>query len=119
MTARLEPPPPLPSAVDPPPWRSTDFAVLPISPRLLGPPAVREARSPVPRGTGPCTFGHDGRLNYQIIVNWLIAAHKSQGTMQLLMNQGEQELFWLYEMNDPSAHERAASLFRRLETSGG
>ncbi|MBK6879152.1 MAG: hypothetical protein IPG99_22625 [Ignavibacteria bacterium] len=33
-------------------------------------------------------FGFRDALDYKIIVNWLIAEHKSQGTMQLLMNQG-------------------------------
>ncbi len=44
-------------------------------------------------------LGLDGRLNYQIVVNWLIAEHKSQGTMQTYMNAGSHERFWFYAIN--------------------
>lgn len=60
----------------------------------------------------------DGRLNYQIVVNWLIAAHKTQGTMQLLMNRGDTERFWVFEMNGGEAPARAEALFRRLGVPG-
>jgi len=60
-------------------------------------------------------FGHRERLDYRIVVNWAIAEHKSQGTMQLLMNRGEEERFLLFEGNDEDAEERARSLFRQLE----
>ena len=60
-------------------------------------------------------FGHRERLDYRIVVNWAIAEHKSQGTMQLLMNRGEQERFLLFEGNNEDAEERARTLFRQLE----
>jgi hypothetical protein len=44
-------------------------------------------------------LGLDGRLNYQIVVNWLIAEHKSQGTMQTYLNAGRYERFWFYDTN--------------------
>lgn len=47
-------------------------------------------------------FGHLKRLNYKIIGNWVIAAHKSQGTMQMLMNRGDIEEFYFYKLNDES-----------------
>jgi LmbE family N-acetylglucosaminyl deacetylase len=56
-------------------------------------------------------IGLDGRLNYQIVVNWLIAEHKSQGTMQLIMNRGDYEQFWLYAENPDDAAVRADALF--------
>lgn len=56
----------------------------------------------------------DSLLTYQIIVNWLIAEHKSQGTLQLLTNEWDIEHFWLYTMNADPAAERARSLFERL-----
>ena len=59
-------------------------------------------------------FGHRERLDYRVIVNWVIAAHKSQGTMQLAMNTGEEELFQLFELNGGDAEERAAALFESL-----
>ncbi len=60
------------------------------------------------------TFGHRQRLDYRIVVNWVIAAHKSQGTMQLAMNRGDEERFWLFELNPPDAQARAARLFEAL-----
>lgn len=56
----------------------------------------------------------DSLLTYQVIVNWLIAEHKSQGTLQLLVNEWDIEHFWLYEMNSDAAAARAGDLFRRL-----
>src|SRR5690606_18418494 len=56
----------------------------------------------------------DSLLTYQIIVNWLIAEHKSQGTLQLLVNEWDLEHFWLYDLNDSAASHRAEELFRRL-----
>lgn len=58
----------------------------------------------------------DSLLTYQVIVNWLIAEHKSQGTLQLLVNAWDLEHFWLYDVNSDEAAERAESLFRRLRT---
>ena len=55
-----------------------------------------------------------GRLNYQIVVNWLIAEHRTQGTMQLLVNMGDIERFWFFEANDPAGLERTEELFDRL-----
>jgi len=46
------------------------------------------------------TFGHKNRLNYNIIVSWAIAEHKTQGTMQLLLNKGELEYFWFFDLNE-------------------
>ncbi len=56
-----------------------------------------------------------GRLNYHIVVNWLIAEHRSQGTMmQFLMNRGDVERFWFFDANDPSGFDAARRLFTRL-----
>ena len=61
------------------------------------------------------TFGHRERLDYRIVVNWAIAEHKSQGTMQLLMNRGDEETYLLFEGNDSDAEERARALFEELQ----
>lgn len=58
--------------------------------------------------------GHDGRLNYKIVVNWVIAEHRSQGTMQLLMNYGDVERYWYFAANGPAGRDRVLGLFRRL-----
>ena len=75
-----------------------------------------------PRSTEPA-FAFDRRdplevdslLTYQVIVNWLIAEHKSQGTLQLLMNEWDIEHFWPFTMNSAAAVERARELFYRLD----
>ncbi len=62
-------------------------------------------------------FGRLDRLNYKIIVNWLIAEHKSQGTMQLLMNRGDIENFWIFDTDSPDAVEHTKTLFEQLNNS--
>lgn len=59
-------------------------------------------------------LGLDGRLNYQIVVNWLIAEHKSQGTMQTYLNAGPYERFWFYALNSANAVERGVEMFKTL-----
>jgi len=60
-------------------------------------------------------FGHQGKLNYKIIANWATAEHKSQGTMQLGMNQTDHENYYFFEINSPTAQDRARRIFRQLE----
>jgi LmbE family N-acetylglucosaminyl deacetylase len=60
------------------------------------------------------SFGFKHRLNYKIIVNWEIAEHKSQGTMQLAMNSGDLEDFWYFDLNPSDGRERAKRLFDEL-----
>ena len=60
------------------------------------------------------TLDPNGRLNYQIVVNWLIAEHKTQGTMQLLVNMGDIERFWYFEANDPAQLARTEEFFELL-----
>ncbi len=64
-----------------------------------------------------CTqkFGYKDVLDYKIIVNWLIAEHKSQGTIQLLMNQGDYENFWYFDINPESGKEKTKELFEKLK----
>jgi LmbE family N-acetylglucosaminyl deacetylase len=60
------------------------------------------------------SFGFHHVLNYKIIVNWEIAEHKSQGTSQLGMNQGDIETFYYYDMNAPEDRTKAKELFDKL-----
>lgn len=60
-------------------------------------------------------FGFNDRLDYKIIVNWLIAEHKSQGTMQLLMNRGDIENYVIFDMNDKSKIPQIELLFELLK----
>jgi LmbE family N-acetylglucosaminyl deacetylase len=59
-------------------------------------------------------FGYKNVLNYKILVNWLIAEHKSQGTMQLLMNRGDYENFYSFNINSPEKVEEAKKVFQAL-----
>lgn len=59
-------------------------------------------------------LGRNDRLDYRIIVNWVIAAHKSQGTMQLLVNRDDLELYRFFALNAPAGLDRARQLFARL-----
>jgi LmbE family N-acetylglucosaminyl deacetylase len=55
-------------------------------------------------GEGPWTFdrrqkfGHQGKLDYRVVVNWAVAEHRSQGTMQLAMNRGDREEYRLFAL---------------------
>jgi N-acetylglucosamine malate deacetylase 2 len=60
-------------------------------------------------------FGFRDALNYQIIVNWVIAAHKSQGLFQMDAGRHDLERFWLFEASGQFSQERAQRFFERLE----
>ena len=60
------------------------------------------------------TFGKNNRLNYKIVVNWVIAEHKSQGTMQLLMNGGDVEQYWYFDINGAEKYKQTARFFKRI-----
>ncbi len=61
------------------------------------------------------SFGYLNRLNYKIIVNWVIAAHKSQGTMQLLMNRGDIEQYRYLAFNNPDEIPETKRLFEEVQ----
>ncbi|MCX6290925.1 MAG: PIG-L family deacetylase [Bacteroidetes bacterium] len=60
-------------------------------------------------------FGFKNSLDYKIIVNWEIAEHKSQGTMQLGMNRGDFENFWYFKLNGERGLEKTKTLFEELK----
>ncbi|MBS1910982.1 MAG: PIG-L family deacetylase [Bacteroidetes bacterium] len=60
-------------------------------------------------------FGWKNALDYRIIVNWEIAEHKSQGTMQMLMNLGDYENFWWFDINNPARMDATRQLFEKLK----
>ena len=59
-------------------------------------------------------FGYKERLNYKIIVNWVIAEHKSQGTMQLLMHKGDEEWYFPFVGSDPKKVQALRPIFEQL-----
>jgi N-acetylglucosamine malate deacetylase 2 len=56
-------------------------------------------------------FGYQESLSYQIVVDWVIAEHKSQGLFQTRCQQDRFENFWLFTLNRNSAVADAESLF--------
>jgi len=55
-------------------------------------------------------FGYRGALNYQIVVNWVIAEHKSQGMFQNDYGKHSVEDFWLFEASGATALARLPSI---------
>lgn len=62
-------------------------------------------------------FGHNKRLDYNIIADWVIAEHKSQGTMQQLMGKGAIEQYWLYSINPPGARHKTRQFFKAVNAA--
>ena len=62
-------------------------------------------------------FGFNDALDYKIIVNWEIAEHKSQGTMQQLYNRGDYEDYYWFDMNDKSKMEKTRDLFEKMKVN--
>jgi LmbE family N-acetylglucosaminyl deacetylase len=85
----------------------------------LWPYPLTRTLSPLP---GPVTdrtisFGYQHRINYKIIANWELAAHKSQGATQMTMNDGDLEEFWYFALNDKNGIYRTDQLFSKLKQS--
>lgn len=96
-----------------PPWAEfSDYAGLAGYPvtrvRTDVPPFVFDRTQPV---------RENGELDHQIVVNWLIAEHKTQGMMQRLVNAGTEERFWYFEANGESGLEKTRRLFERMSGS--
>ncbi len=60
------------------------------------------------------SFGFHHALNYKTIVNWEIAEHKSQGTMQMGLNRGDLEEYYYFDINPPEGRAKTKALFDRL-----
>ena len=61
------------------------------------------------------SFGYRDALNYQIVVNWFIAEHKSQGLFQTDSGKHQLEQFWLFEASGRDAESRARELAAQLK----
>lgn len=55
-------------------------------------------------------FGYRESLNYQIVANWLIAEHKSQGLFQKDYGQHRFEQFWLFAASGEAGPEHLSQL---------
>jgi N-acetylglucosamine malate deacetylase 2 len=58
------------------------------------------------------TFGFHDALNFQIVANWVIAEHKSQGLFQMDVGRHDVERFWEFKQNNTG--DRAEQLFAQL-----
>ena len=59
-------------------------------------------------------FGFHNSLSYQIVVNWMIAEHKSQGLLQTLCGKDPREYIWVDLDSAPEAEVSAKTLFRMI-----
>uniref|UniRef100_Q01UJ1 LmbE family protein n=1 Tax=Solibacter usitatus (strain Ellin6076) TaxID=234267 RepID=Q01UJ1_SOLUE len=96
--------------------------VLGAEPRAAGEPAARYGGLPsqplfrtsddLPAFTFARNraFGYHNALNYQIVVNWFIAEHKSQGLFQSDSGKHQWEQFWLFAASGSDAESRVRSL---------
>lgn len=60
------------------------------------------------------SFGYRNALNYNIVVNWVIAEHKSQGLFQTDSGKHDVEQFWLFAVSGRAAAARTRDLDDRL-----
>jgi LmbE family N-acetylglucosaminyl deacetylase len=77
----------------------------------LHPYAVSPRRFTVDRAV---KFGFNGVMDYGIVANWVIAAHKSQGAFQMDSGRYDREEFAILEPAPASAADSAERLFRAL-----
>jgi LmbE family N-acetylglucosaminyl deacetylase len=59
-------------------------------------------------------FGFRDALSYQVIVSWMIAAHKSQGMFQAGLVRGDREEFAILESSAADESARTDALFKAL-----
>lgn len=60
------------------------------------------------------SFSFKNKINYKVIVNWEIAEHKSQGFMQMAMNDGDLEEFWYFTVNGNENVDTCRNMFDKL-----
>jgi N-acetylglucosamine malate deacetylase 2 len=60
-------------------------------------------------------FGFHDALSYEIVVDWMIAEHKSQGLLQTMCGKDPKEYIWLDFTSSPKANAAANSLFGQLD----
>jgi LmbE family N-acetylglucosaminyl deacetylase len=63
-------------------------------------------------------FGFHNSLTYQIVVDWMIAEHKSQGLLQTMVNKDPKEYMWVDLESALEAQAGASLLFHLLRTDG-
>jgi LmbE family N-acetylglucosaminyl deacetylase len=94
---------------DPPHAGTQQFSGLPSVPLTS-----TVADMPIIRFDRNTSFGFHNALSYQIVVNWVIAEHKSQGLFQTDTDKDEFERLWLFQVSGKEAASRADGLRREL-----
>jgi N-acetylglucosamine malate deacetylase 2 len=61
-------------------------------------------------------LGYRDALTYQIIANWVIAAHKSQGLFQMDAGRHDVERFWRFDMGGARSKEAVHKLFEHFNS---
>jgi len=59
-------------------------------------------------------FGFGNALSYEIVVDWVIAEHKSQGLFQTKYGQDRFENFWAFALSGDSSLSRTRAFFERI-----
>jgi LmbE family N-acetylglucosaminyl deacetylase len=59
-------------------------------------------------------FGYGNSLSYQIVVDWVIAEHKSQGLFQTKCRQDRFEDFWMFSVSGKGAAAATVSLLNAI-----
>jgi len=91
------------------PMRSLSYTALPSYP-------ITATFSPAPQFhfDRDVRFGFHDSLSYEIIVDWVIAEHKSQGLFQTKCGQDRYENFWVFALSGNAALSRAESFFETI-----
>jgi LmbE family N-acetylglucosaminyl deacetylase len=111
--SHLEAPRPLVFGVEPvgkndPPLTFTDLPGEPLTRTVNAAPALVIDRD--------VAFGYHDALSYRIVVDWLIAEHKSQGLFQSDYDRHRFEQFWLFEASGHDALQRFAAFEAQFHT---
>lgn len=64
-------------------------------------------------------FGFQDKLSYQIVVNWAIAEHKSQGLFETAFNGRRFEDFMVFKLDGAAGLARTKALFEQLAPKPG
>ncbi len=96
-------------APDAPPYAFAGLDAYPVTRIAADAPVFRfDRRQPME---------DDGVIDYRMVVNWALAAHKSQGDLAGYFNKGDYEFYWWFGVNDPARLDAVTSLFDRLDES--
>jgi LmbE family N-acetylglucosaminyl deacetylase len=61
-------------------------------------------------------FGFRHSLSYQIVLDWVIAEHKSQGLFQTTVGQNRYENFWVFSNGGSTANKTASAFFKKISS---